>query len=96
MRQHLWRTAFAFIGEAALTVVIVLAATLSVHQAPEMYGWRGLFAVAVTMTTASIVLVLGVWSVLYRWSTKAHRDHDAAVPLESRQLPLNDKVEAGL
>jgi hypothetical protein len=86
----------AFIGEAALTVVIVVAATLSIHQAPEIYGWRGLLALAVTMTTASIVFVLGVWSALYRLSTKAHRDHDAAAPLESHQLPLHDKVEAGL
>jgi len=86
----------AFIGEAALTVIIVVAATLSIHQAPEIYGWRGLLALAVTMTTASIVLVLGVWSALYRLSTKAHRDHDAAAPLESHPLPLHDKVEAGL
>jgi hypothetical protein len=84
----------AFTGEALLTIVIVMAATLSVHEAPEMYGWRGLLALAVTATTATIVVVLGAWSVLYRWSTKAHRDHDAGAPVEPRPLP--DKVGAGL
>jgi uncharacterized protein (DUF2235 family) len=78
----------AFIGEALLTVVIVMAATLSIHDAPELYGWRGLVALAVTTTTAMIVLMLGVWSVLYRWSTKAHRDHDAVATVEPRALSL--------
>jgi len=84
----------AFIGEALLTIVIVMAATLNIHEAPELYGWRGLLALAVTTTTAMIVLVLGVWSVLYRWSKKAQRDRGAVAPVEPRPLP--HKVEAGL
>lgn len=83
----------AFIGEALLTVVIVMTATLRIHDAPELYGWRGLLALAVTTTTVMIVLVLGVWSVLYRWSTKAHRDHDAVAPVDPRSLPLRQHAE---
>ena len=84
----------AFIGEALLTVVIVMAATLGIHEAPELYGWRGLLALAVTTTTVMVVVVLGVWSVLYRWSKRAHRDRDAVAPVEPQPLPHN--VEAGL
>jgi hypothetical protein len=84
----------AFIGEALLTIIIVIAATLNIHERPELYGWRGLLALAVTTTTVMVVVVLGVWSGLYRWSKKAHRDRDAVAPVEPRPLP--HKVEAGL
>jgi hypothetical protein len=85
----------AFIGEALLTVVIVIAATLRIHEAPELYGWRGLVALAVSVTTVTIVLVLGVWSLVYRWTTKAHRDHDAVAPVQPQPVPSNE-VAAGL
>ena len=39
----------AFIGEGALTFVIVIVATLRIHSAPELYGWRGLLALAVSI-----------------------------------------------
>ena len=78
----------AFIGEGALTFVIVIVATLRIHSAPELYGWRGLLALAVSITAFAIVAGLGVWSVLYRLSTKARRDHDAGAARESHQLSL--------
>jgi len=78
----------AFIGEGALTFVVVIAATLRIHSAPELYGWRGLLALAVSIAAFAIVTGLGVWSVLYRLSTKARRDHDAVAARESHQLPL--------
>ena len=85
----------AFIGEALLTVMIVIAATLRIHDMPEFYGWRGLLALAVTTATMLLVLVLGVWSAVYRWLTRAHRDHDAVSTVESQRAASNE-VAAGL
>jgi hypothetical protein len=45
-------------------------------------------ALVVSITAVTIVVGLGVWSVLYRLSTKASRDHDAVEPLDPRTLPL--------
>jgi uncharacterized protein (DUF2235 family) len=72
----------AFIGESALTFLIVIVATLRIHSAPAPYGWRGVLAVAISTATVSIVAGLGVWSVLYRLSTKAKREHDTAAATE--------------
>jgi hypothetical protein len=78
----------AFLGEGALTFVIVVAASLRIHNAPELYGWRGLLALTVFATTVMIILVLGIWSFLYRLSTRAHRDHDAVAPIERGPLRM--------
>ena len=83
-----WIKLAAFSTGVALTLAIVTAATLRVHNSPELFGWRGLLALAVSLTTFTIVVGLGVWSVLYRWSTKASRDNDALAPGEPRQLSL--------
>jgi hypothetical protein len=83
-----WAKLIAFSAEALLTFVIVIAATLSVHEAPAAYGWRGLVAVTASMTAGAIVVVLVVWSILYRLSTRAARDHDAVAPIEPRSLSL--------
>ena len=87
-----WIKVIAFLAEGALTFVIVIASTLRIHNAPELYGWRGLLALAVSTTTVTIVLALGIWSMLYRWSTKARRDHDAAAPVEPRPLSLQENA----
>ena len=81
----------AFIGEGALTFVIVIVASLRIHSSPELYGWRGLVAVTVSMVVCAIVVGLGVWSVLCRLSTKARRDHDA-VAKESHQVSLTQHL----
>jgi putative effector of murein hydrolase LrgA (UPF0299 family) len=78
----------AFIGEGALTFVVVIVATLRIHDAPELYGWRGLLALAVSTAAFAIVTGLGVWSVLYRLSTKAKRDRDAEAAKGSHELSL--------
>jgi uncharacterized protein (DUF2235 family) len=72
----------AFIGEGLLTFVIVIVATLQIHSAPQLYGWRGLLVLAVSIGTLTIVAGLGVWSTLYRVSTKARRKHDAVAAHE--------------
>ena len=87
-----WIKLVAFGAEAVLTVVIVIAATLRVHDAPALYGWRGFIALAVSTTAVTLVLGLGVWSILYRLSTKASRDQDATAPLESGTLSLQRKT----
>jgi hypothetical protein len=87
-----WIKLAAFLSEAVLTVVIVIAATLRIHDAPALYGWRGLIALAVSITAVTIVLGLAVWSILYRLSTKASRDQDAVAPLESGTLSLQQKM----
>jgi hypothetical protein len=78
----------AFSIEAALTFVIVIAATLRIHEAPQLYGWRGLLALIVSLTAGTIVVGLGIWSVIYRVTTKATRDHDATAPVEAPTLSL--------
>ena len=78
----------AFSIEAALTFVIVIAATLRIHEAPQLYGWRGLLALMVSLTAGTIVVGLGIWSVIYRVTTKATRDHDATAPVEAPTLSL--------
>jgi hypothetical protein len=80
----------AFCGEAILTFVIVIVATLCVHDAPEMYGWRGVIALLVSLVAMAIVVGLIIWSVLYRLSTKATRDHDAVSPTESPSIPIEE------
>ena len=83
----------AFAAEAVLTVIIVIAATLRVHDAPAMYGWRGFIAMAISTTATTLVLGLGVWSIFYRLSTRASRSHDAAAPSErsvSLRQPTRD------
>jgi len=72
----------ALIGEGLLTFVIVIVATLQIHRAPQLYGWRGLLVLAVSIGTFTIVAGLGVWSTLYRVSTKARRKHDAVAAHE--------------
>ena len=77
----------AFIGEGVLTFVIVIVATLQIHSTPAPYGWRGLLAVVVSTSTFALVAGLGVWSVLYRLSTKAKREHDT---VHEPQLALQE------
>jgi hypothetical protein len=78
----------AFIGEAVLTFAIVVVATLRIHGSPEVYGWRGLLALAVSTTVFAIVAGLVAWSALYRLSTRARREHDSVTPSEPQQLAL--------
>ena len=78
----------AFSVEGVLTFVIVIAATLQVHDAPELYGWRGLLALMVSLAAGTIFVGLVIWSVIYRVSTKATRDHDATAPMEAPTLSL--------
>jgi uncharacterized protein (DUF2235 family) len=78
--------------EGVLTFVIVIAATLRVHDAPQLYGWRGLLALMVSLTAGAIVVGLGIWSVVYRLTTKATRDHDVAAPIEPRTLSLQQNA----
>jgi hypothetical protein len=78
----------AFSLEGLLTFVIVIAATLRVHDAPQLYGWRGLLALLVSLAAGTIFVGLGIWSVIYRVSTKATRDHDATAPVEAPTLSL--------
>ena len=88
-----WIKLVAFGAEALLTFVIVIAATLRIHDAPALYGWRGMLALAVSTAAVTLVAGLGVWSILYRLSTKATRDQDATAPLECsglRSLPNAD------
>ena len=73
----------AFIGEGLLTFVIVIVATLRIHSAPEVYGWRGLLALAISIATFAIVAGLGVWSAAYRVTTRAKREHDAGASRET-------------
>ncbi len=72
----------AFVAEGLLTFVIVIVATIRIHAAPEMYGWRGLLALAISITTFVIVAGLGVWSAAYRVSTRARREHDSVASHE--------------
>ena len=88
-----WIKLAAFSTGVALMLAIVTAATLRVHNSPELFGWRGLLALAVSLTTFTIVVGLGVWSVLYRWSTKVSRDNDALAPREPRHLSLRQHTE---
>jgi hypothetical protein len=46
-----------------------------------------LFAVVVSTSTFALVAGLGVWSVLYRLSTKAKREHDT---VHEPQLALQE------
>jgi hypothetical protein len=84
----------AFCSEAILTFVIVLVATVRIHGAPEVYGWRGLIALFVTLTAVTIVVGLGIWSVFYRLSTKATRDHDPVKPAEPQPVSLPEPGKA--
>ena len=58
----------AFIGEGALTFVVVIVATLRIHSAPELYGWRGLLALAVSIAASqsSSVSVSGPFCIASR------------------------------
>jgi hypothetical protein len=78
--------------EGVLTFVIVVAATLRVHDSPQLYGWRGLLALMVSLTAGAIVVGLAIWSVLYRLTTKATRDHDVAAHIEPRALSLHQNA----
>jgi uncharacterized protein (DUF2235 family) len=82
----------AFSVAGVLTFVIVIAATLRIHDAPELYGWRGLLALMVSLTAGAIFVGLGIWSVIYRVSTKATRDHDATAPIEAPPLSLQENT----
>ena len=86
-----WIKLAAFGAEAILTFVIVIAATLRIDEAPEFYGWRGLLALAVSTTAVTIVAGLGIWSILYRLSTKASRDHDVRAPVEPRTVAATER-----
>ena len=87
-----WLKLVAFLTEGVLTFVIVIAATLRIHDAPELYGWRGLVALSASALTVAVVVVLGIWSIVYRLSTKAHKDHDAMAPIERRPLSLQQNA----
>jgi hypothetical protein len=86
-----WVKLLAFTTEALLTFVIVIAATLRVDEAPAVYGWRGMVAVAVSTVAATIVIGLGAWSIGYRLSTRASRDHEARGQLEARAVAATER-----
>ena len=81
----------AFISESALTFLIVIVATMQIHTAPAPYGWRGLLAVVISTATVAVVAGLGIWSGLYRLSTKARREHDTVAPHEP-QFALQERT----
>jgi hypothetical protein len=78
--------------EGALTLVIVIAATLRIHETPQPYGWRGALALIVSLSASTIVVGLGIWSAIYRVTTKATRDHDASAPVEAPPLSLQQNT----
>jgi uncharacterized protein (DUF2235 family) len=85
-----WIKVIAFSAEGFLTLAILFAATVRVHDAPELYGWRGLLALTVSITTVTIVVGLAIWSIVYRLSTKASKGRDAAASKESQALSLQE------
>jgi uncharacterized protein (DUF2235 family) len=86
-----WIKLLAFSTEALLTFVIVIAATLRVDDAPAVYGWRGMLAVAVSTAAVTLVAGLGIWSLAYRLSTRASRDHDARAPVDARTVAATER-----
>jgi hypothetical protein len=83
-----WIKVIAFSGAGLLTLAIAIAGTVRVHEAPELYGWRGLLTLAVSIGSVTIFAVLGIWSIIYRLSTKASKGHDAVARKESQALPI--------
>ena len=87
-----WIKLLAFIAEVALMLAIVmsrpagsqLARTIRVARSAGAGGFEPRF---------TIVMGLGVWSVLYRWSTKVSRDDDAVAPREPHHLSLTQHTE---
>jgi hypothetical protein len=81
-----------FLAGGALTMIITAAATLRIYAAPEMYGWRGLIALAITTTGGIIVGGLSLWSFLYRFATKAVRSRSGAVSPDSHSISLQESA----
>jgi uncharacterized protein (DUF2235 family) len=87
-----WVKLAAFGAETLLTFVIVIVATLRIDDTPALYGWRGVLAVAVSITAVTIVAGLAIWSIVYRLSKKASKDHDVRAPVEPRTVAATERV----
>jgi hypothetical protein len=64
---------------------------LRVDEAPAVYGWRGMLAVAVSTAAVTLAAGLGIWSLAYRLSTKASRDQDARAPVDARTVAATER-----
>jgi uncharacterized protein (DUF2235 family) len=86
-----WVKLVGFFGEGVLTLVIVAAATLRIYDAPTMYGWRGLVALAISLVAGLILGGLTFGSIVYRTITGTARRH-AGVSADSRSVPLTEST----
>ncbi len=86
-----WVKLIGFIGEGALTLAIVTAATIRIFEAPIGYGWRGLIALAISIVAGLILGGLTVSSIVYRAITGKVRRH-VGVSADSRSVPLTEST----
>ena len=64
-----WVKLGGFIAEGLLTLAIVTMATIRIYEAPMLYGWRGLIALAISIVAGLILGGLTVGSIAYRTIT---------------------------
>ena len=86
-----WVKLIGFVGEGALTLAIVTAATIQIYQAPVGYGWRGLVVLAISIVAGLILGGLTVGSIVYRKITGTARKH-VNVSADSRGVPLTEST----
>jgi uncharacterized protein (DUF2235 family) len=86
-----WVKLAAFIAEGALTLAIVTAATIRIYAAPDVYGWRGFVALAISLVAGLILGGLTVGSLVYRTVTGSGRSQ-AEASADSRTLSLSEST----
>ena len=86
-----WVKLIGFIGEGALTLAIVTAATIRIYEIPTDYGWRGLVVLAISLVAGLILGGLTVGSIVYRRIIGRVRRH-AEVSEDSRSVPLTEST----
>src|SRR5688572_22483966 len=86
-----WVKLIGFIGEGALTLGIVTAATIRIYEVPTDYGWRGLIVLAISLVAGLILGGLTVGSFVYRRIIGTVRRH-VDVSEDSRSVPLTEST----
>jgi hypothetical protein len=86
-----WVKLIGFLGEGALTLAIVTAATIRIYEAPVGYGWRGLVVLAISIVAGLILGGLTVGSIVYRKITGTARKH-VPISADSRSVPMTEST----
>jgi uncharacterized protein (DUF2235 family) len=86
-----WVKFASFFAEGLLTLTILGAATLRIFAAPEMYGWRGLIALSISLFAGLVFGGLSLGSLVYRAMTGAAR-HTVEVTPDSTPMALTEST----